>query len=168
MLQYLILIKLEVVQDERGQLQYVRYDTGEINRVASLVTQSIQHRLSSSDKESLSIPIGQIFGLDFLAGLGPNIPVKIFVIGGVTTTPVGSFESAGINQTWHRVYLDIKVVMRVAIPLNNVDIPVVSRVPIVEEVFIGQVPNWYFVSEGSGAQAIKSLVPTDKVEFEIF
>ncbi len=66
-------------------------------------------------------------------------------VGGLTTTPVASFESAGINQTWHRVLLDIQVTIRVAVPpLRTEEILVSTQVPIVEEVFIGSVPTWYF------------------------
>ena len=68
-------------------------------------------------------------------------------VGGLTTTPVASFESAGINQTWHRVLLDIQVLMRIAVPLMSEDILVSTQVPILEEVFIGSVPSWYFAGQ---------------------
>jgi sporulation protein YunB len=100
-------------------------------------------------EEVFPIPLGQLTGLDFLASWGPGIPVRMIPLGGLTTTPVASFESAGINQTWHRVLLDIQVVMRVAVPLVSEDILVSTQVPILEEVFIGTVPTWYFTGQGN-------------------
>ena len=71
-------------------------------------------------------------------------PVRFIPVGSVETTTISSFNAAGINQTWHRIYLDIKVNMRVAVPMLVHEFPVQTRVPIVEEVIIGSVPSWYF------------------------
>jgi hypothetical protein len=60
---------------------------------------------------------------------------------------MASFQSAGLNQTWHRVLLDIEVMMRVVVPLLAEEIAVSARVPIVEEIFIGDVPSWYFAGQ---------------------
>ncbi len=133
-----------LIRDSEGNLQGVQYDMGEVNRISSQATHKILQTLINMGEEIFPIPLGQITGLDFLASWGPGIPVRMIPVGGLTTTPVASFESAGINQTWHRVLLDIQVRIRVAVPLQAEEILVSTRVPIVEEVFIGAVPTWYF------------------------
>lgn len=136
-----------LVRDAEGNLQGVQYDMGEVNRVSSQATHKILQTLNNVGEEVFPIPLGQLTGLDFLASWGPGIPVRMIPVGGLTTTPIASFESAGINQTWHRVLLDIQVQIRVAIPLLSEEILVATRVPIIEEVFIGSVPTWYFASQ---------------------
>lgn len=138
-----------LVRDGEGNLQAIQYDMGEVNRVSSQATHKILQTLNNMGEEVFPIPLGQLTGLDFLASWGPGIPVRMIPLGGLTTTPVASFESAGINQTWHRVLLDIQVVMRVAVPLVSEDILVSTQVPILEEVFIGTVPTWYFTGQGN-------------------
>lgn len=147
-----------LIQDNNGNMQGVQYDMGEINRVASQATHKIQQTLNNLGDEQFPIPLGQVMGLDFLAAWGPGIPVRIIPVGAVTTTPVGSFESAGINQTWHRVFLDIEVAMRVVVPLIQQEFTVQSRVPIVEEVFMGQVPTWYFSTNTPGVPSEQGLI----------
>ncbi|NLO66057.1 MAG: sporulation protein YunB [Firmicutes bacterium] len=132
------------IRDGDDNIRAVQYDMGEINRVSSQATHKILQTLNNIGEEVFPIPLGQLTGLDFLASWGPGIPVRMIPVGGLTTTPVASFESAGINQTWHRVLLDIQVTMRVAVPLKSEEILVSTQVPIVEEVFIGSVPTWYF------------------------
>ncbi len=135
-----------LIRDGAGNLQGVQYDMGEVNRVSSQATHKILQTLNNMGEEVFPIPLGQLTGLDFLASWGPGIPVRMIPAGGLTTTPVASFESAGINQTWHRLLLDIQVTMRVVVPLMSEEILVSTQVPIVEEVFIGSVPTWYFAA----------------------
>ncbi len=136
-----------LIRDGEGNLQAIQYDMGELNRVSSQATHKILQTLNNMGEEVFPIPLGQLTGLDFLASWGPGIPVRMIPVGGLTTTPVASFESAGINQTWHRVLLDIQVRMRIAVPLMSEDILVSTQVPILEEVFIGSVPTWYFAGQ---------------------
>ena len=103
--------------------------------------------LDNLGAEVFHIPLGQLTGFAFLASRGPGIPVRMIPVGGLITTPIASFASAGINQTWHRVLLHIEVHMRVAIPLLSEEILVSTQVPLVEEVFIGSVPSWYFAGQ---------------------
>lgn len=138
-----------VLRDGAGNIQAIQYDMGEVNRVSSLATHKILQTLNNLGEEIFPIPLGQLTGLDFLASWGPGIPVRMIPAGGLTTTPVATFESAGINQTWHRISLDIQVNMRVVVPLLSQTIPVSTQVPILDEIFIGQVPMWYFGSQGT-------------------
>ncbi|MGI6148527.1 MAG: sporulation protein YunB [Firmicutes bacterium] len=137
-----------VLRDGSGNIQAIQYDMGEVNRVSSLATHKILQTLNNLGEEIFPIPLGQLTGLDFLASWGPGIPVRMIPVGGLTTTPVASFTSAGINQTWHRIALDIQVTMRVAVPLRSAEILVSTQVPILDEIFIGQVPTWYFGAHG--------------------
>lgn len=136
-----------LIRDGQGNLQGIQYDMGEVNRVSSQATHKVLQTLNNMGQEVFPIPLGQLTGLDFLASWGPGVPVRMIPVGGLTTTPVASFESAGINQTWHRILLDIQVQMRVLVPLLAEEIVVSTQVPIVEEVFIGSVPTWYFTSQ---------------------
>ncbi len=138
-----------LIRDGQGNLQAIQYDMGEVNRVSSQATHKILQTLNNMGQEVFPIPLGQLTGLDFLASWGPGIPVRMIPVGGLTTTPVATFETAGINQTWHRVLLDIQVKMRIAVPLVAEEILVSTQVPILEEVFIGSVPNFYFAGQGN-------------------
>jgi sporulation protein YunB len=140
-------VMAELIRDGDGRLQAIQYDMGEVNRVSSQATHKILQTLTNMGEEVFPIPAGQLTGLDFLASWGPGIPVRMIPVAGLTTTPVASFESAGINQTWHRVLLDVQVVMRIAIPLVAEEILVSTQVPILEEIFIGSVPTWYFAGQ---------------------
>lgn len=157
-----------VISDDQGQIQAIQYNTGEINRVTATATHKVLQFLSNLGEESFPIPIGQILGLDFLAAWGPQIPVRVIPTGSVMTTPISSFHAAGINQTIHRIYLNVEVEMRIVVPITAIVLPVSTRFPIVEEIIIGSVPSWYFAPGGivGGFDTILGEEPSI-VEFEL-
>ncbi len=137
----------KLIRDGDGSLKGVQYDMGAVNRVSSQASQLILKNLEDMGQQAFAIPLGQLTGLRILAAWGPDIPVRMVPVGALTATPMASFQSAGLNQTWHRVLLDIEVMMRVVVPLLAEEIAVSARVPIVEEIFIGDVPSWYFAGQ---------------------
>ena len=53
------------------------------------------------------------------------------------------FESSGINQTRHKIYLEAKTQVKVIVPLTTSIKEVKAQIPISETVIIGDVPNSY-------------------------
>lgn len=160
-----------LITDHQGSLQAIQYDTREINRIFAAATQSVQQSLADLSHIEFQLPIGQLTGLDFLAAWGPKLPCRFIPIGSVETTSISSFNAAGINQTWHRIYLEIKIKMRVAIPLIEHEFPVITRVPIVEEIIIGSVPSWYFAPGGTVGGFAEFNQPASEqsnIEFDLF
>jgi hypothetical protein len=68
-------------------------------------------------------------------------------IGSVVCKFVSNFESAGINQTLHKIYVNINAQIGVVFPLNSVSFNSEQQVLISECVIIGQVPEVYLNSE---------------------
>lgn len=136
------------IVDDGGRLQAIKYNTSEINRISAAAALMVLEHLTDLGTERFTIPLGQFFGLDFLSGFGPGIPLRVVPAGAVAVTPVSSFISAGINQTIHRLYLDIQVEMRIVVPLAAATHPVTARIPIVEDIIVGAVPSWYFAPSG--------------------
>ncbi len=58
------------------------------------------------------------------------------------------FLSSGINQTRHRVYLQIKSKMGIIAPFANSGVEVLTEVNVAETVLIGDVPTTYYNLEG--------------------
>ena len=58
------------------------------------------------------------------------------------------FISTGINQTRHRIYLEIISKVRIVAPLTTKTIEVVNNVNVAETVLVGDVPNSFYNLEG--------------------
>ena len=53
------------------------------------------------------------------------------------------FTAAGVNQTLHRVLLEVSVTVRILLPGRILEASVTSPVCIAETVIVGQVPGTY-------------------------
>jgi len=136
------------VTDADGQLVLIDYDMGRINRISAAAAHHIQAALARMTAERLPMPLGQLTGLDVLAGWGPPVPVRIVPIGSVIVEPRSDFGAAGINVIQHRLYVRVRVVMKVVAPYIDKEFPVEQDVLLSNQVIPGRVPQVYVGVEG--------------------
>ena len=91
----------------------------------------------------VSIPLGNLTGSSLLLGRGPEITVQMIML----TSPHIKFRSeldaAGINQTEHRLLLDVVVDIHVLVPWGSVGTQATTEVLIAQTVIVGRVPNLF-------------------------
>ena len=143
---YLDLITLD--RDNNGNILALRANVIEMNRISSMITNQIQKEYTALEDMYVKIPIGNFTGNEFLSGRGPDIVVKIVPFGTVNSDYKTEFKSTGINQTRHRVYLEIVSKMTIISPFMNHTVDVVNTVNIAETVLIGNVPETFYNLEG--------------------
>lgn len=143
---YLDLVTLE--RDNDGNILALRANVIEMNKISSRIGGLIQEKYSTLEDMYIKIPIGNFTGNELLAGSGPKIVVKIVPVGTVSTDYKTEFISTGINQTRHRVYLEIKSKMTIIAPFTNKTVEVVDNVNVAETVLIGNVPETFYNLEG--------------------
>ena len=97
--------------------------------------------LKENNVQDIKIPIGQITKSKILSNLGPKINVSVLPIGAVDVNIGEAFEEAGINQTRHKVFINIKTWMRVAVPLISSSIETSTQIPLTETIIVGNVPS---------------------------
>ena len=78
-----------------------------INEIISDVAVKIQNTINQRGRENIEIALGSFTGFKLLSGKGPGVPIKISSIGNVETDLRSEFSEKGINQTLHRVYLQV-------------------------------------------------------------
>ncbi|HHW13120.1 MAG TPA: sporulation protein YunB [Firmicutes bacterium] len=143
---------ISVKVDNRGRVVLMQPNTGEINRLASDATITVQELMKNTKDDKIYLPLGQLLGSQILAGRGPDIPVVIVPVGTVESRVYDVFEEAGINQTRHKIYLEVKTMVRVVVPLLDSLVEIRAEVPLTEAIIMGEVPQVYF-----GGQPIVSI-----------
>lgn len=68
--------------------------------------------------------------------------------GTVETDLKSEFKDAGINQTLHRIYLEVKCNVNILTPYNTITETITNQVLLTEGVIIGNIPNTYYNLEG--------------------
>lgn len=137
--------------DNRGRIVLMQANTVKINSLAAETTLDIQKSLSKLEGKVIHIPLGQVLKSQLLAAYGPKIHVTLVPIGTVKVKVVDDFQQAGINQTRHRLFLNVTGRVKIVIPLVSDYVEMSSQVPIAETIIVGEVPQTFLnVDLGKG------------------
>lgn len=135
-------------KDKDGNIIMIKSNVGPINEIISDVAVKIQNEIDKKGRDNLQIPIGSFTGFKLLAGRGPGVPIKISSIGNVETDLKSEFSAQGINQTLHRVYLQVVCEISILTPYNTITEKITNQVLIAENVIVGKIPNTYYNLNG--------------------
>ena len=130
-----------ITLDGTGRLNSLSVDTILINQVAAQLAVDISSALSYGEPMRVGVPLGLLTGVPIFAGLGPDFSLNVVPAGEARVEYVTSFTSAGINQINFQVWLYVEANMRIVIPLQETIVPVSRRVPLVNTIFAGEVPE---------------------------
>lgn len=129
-----------VLYDENGRAVSVEAIPYNINRVQAGLTVSINRALSSSGGKTEHIAIGSLTGSYMLAGKGPKLKVRICPAGSAEVTLHSSFESAGCNQTCHRISAVVTADLISSVPIYTFRTQVSFEFLLAENVIVGNIP----------------------------
>ena len=148
-----------IQKDEKGSIQMINANVLKINQVTSDIAVAIQKALDSNEKNRVYIYSGAITGIRFLSGAGPKISLKIASVGNIDTELKSEFISKGVNQTLHRVYLDIKTNVSILSSFKTIESSIQNQVLIAEHVIIGEIPSTYYNFNGTenGDEALRMM-----------
>lgn len=132
---------IDIEKDTDGNITMIRADTVKQNYLASQVVLKCDERLSELEDLGVKIPVGYLSNNVMFYNMGPKITVKMQQVGNITTSYESKFESAGINQTRHKIYLNLTTTMRIALPFNSRDVEVTCEIPISDTVIVGKIPE---------------------------
>lgn len=131
---------VDIQKDDDGKILAVSTDMKKVNSLKSLMTLSIQDKISTMDMQKTKIPLGTFTGTEILNGRGPKISIDMSMSGSVIMDFKSEFVSAGINQTKHRLYLDVSSEVLAFIPGYPVNTVVKTSILIAETIIVGEVP----------------------------
>ncbi|MBD5081799.1 MAG: sporulation protein YunB [Ruminococcaceae bacterium] len=132
-----------VVYNNDKEITSIESNMLNINKLKAKINNSVNNELTELDNHDLSISLGTISGLTSFYNQGPLIPVKVKPEGYVETALISSFQSAGINQTLHRILVQIKVDISAIIPGYTASGTIDTQFVIAETVIVGNVPEAY-------------------------
>ncbi|MBR0351227.1 MAG: sporulation protein YunB [Clostridia bacterium] len=86
--------------------------------------------------------------MKIFSGQGPGIKITISTVGNVKTDLKSEFTAQGINQTLHRVYLQVECEVSILTPFDTIERSITNQVLIAENVIVGHIPETYYNLEG--------------------
>lgn len=135
-------------KDLNGRITALKTNIGEINRLKTDVLNIINDEILSTDESSLGVALGSLFLPEFLSGKGPKLPVRILVIRNSEADFYSDFSEAGINQTLHKLNMEVFLDVTVLVLGTTTEFTISSHMVVAETVIVGDVPETYLKTGG--------------------
>ena len=130
-------------RDENGNIVSVTTDAYYLNKIGNNIGDEIDKHINQMKSYVIKIPFSVLFSEQLINGRGPKIPM-IFVMTGITTTDFeNEFTAAGVNQTHHRIMMNITVNTYVIHAGNVTVVPYKTNVCIAESIVVGITPQTF-------------------------
>ncbi len=133
----------DIVKDNDGKISMIKANSPEINKIARQIANLAQANLDSLGTQEIQISAGTFTGLALLMGSAPAVTRKITPIGMAHGDFVSFFQSAGINQTLHKIYIDVYADVSIVTPIDQPTIQVKAEVLVCENLIVGEIPDTY-------------------------
>lgn len=141
-----------ITRNEAGEITALCADMARLNLLRAELSAHLLERLEDSQLE-LTIPVGSLLPLEPTWARGPELHLRALALGTASAEFESEFTSAGINQTRHRLWLELSVPVTVLLPGGGEELTVDSRLCVAETVIVGQVPQTWFQTGGLPADA---------------
>lgn len=130
-------------RDENGNIVSVTTDAYALNKIGNNIGTEIDNIINEMKSYVIKIPVTVLFSEQFINGRGPKMPM-VFVMTGITTTDFeNEFTAAGVNQTHHRIMMNITVNTYVIHSGNVTVVPYKTNVCIAESIVVGITPQTF-------------------------
>ncbi|MGI6701595.1 MAG: sporulation protein YunB [Christensenellales bacterium] len=134
---------VSIQRNNDNEITMIQLNFVKINRLARDLANLSEASIKTINEQTVELPLGAFTGSPVLAGFGPKIDIKLLPIGSVMCDFISNFDDMGINQTRHRLYVDIKTTICIVLPLDDIPLEIDMKVMVVENIIIGEVPETF-------------------------
>lgn len=126
-----------------GEIMSLESNVMNINKLKTRIVQRLEREIARLPEVEIQIPIGTLLGIQLLHGKGFGVGMTVQPVGYASASIISEFSEAGLNQTLHRIVIEIDADVDAIIPGYTTRVPVKTTIVAAETVIVGRVPNAY-------------------------
>lgn len=134
---------VNLTTNSEGEVISLESNVVNINRLKTAVAQRVQREIRRISAIDIYIPIGTLSGIKLFHGKGFKVGMRVQPLGYATTSIISEFTEAGINQTCHRIIIEVSADVDAIVPWMETRTPVKTTIVAAETVIMGRVPEAY-------------------------
>lgn len=138
---------ITIEKDVNDKITMIKTDAYKFNSLTSNIADGVTEFLTKEIDKGVAVPIGAFTGLKMFAGFGKKVNMPLLSIPSIKCDVVSSFESVGINQTRHSLYVDIIPEVYIVTRFKTRDLKDKIRILIFDNFITGEVPEMYFANK---------------------
>lgn len=133
-----------IEKNNNGDIISVSCNTVKLTNIKTELIKNIDVYLKKEPEFSFSIPLGNVLNSNLFSGKGPCLKYKYVLSSTINSDFKSEFKSAGINQTLHKIVLELSSDISASMPYITSNINVKSSYILAETVIVGKIPQSYF------------------------
>ena len=117
-----------------------------VNELLFLVNDNLLKNINLLERNDgliFNVPIGVIYDIPVLVGIGPKIPFKLDIIASSDNTVYTNIRDYGINNSIIEVILKINLNVQILLPFTSKEVQIEKEIPIDTKIIEGKVPTYY-------------------------
>ena len=139
---------ITIDKDINGKISLIEANSVAINKITSEINSNIQKEFDKIPRITVFINMGNVSGISALKNVEPKFEIELESAGNIKSNIRTEFKSVGINQTHHKIYLDIDARVGILTPFSAFWKDINTDVLISEAIIVGDVPDTYYNLEG--------------------
>ena len=132
-----------IEKNAQGDILMLTANSALVNMLAYNTAILSQVKINELKSFNIDIPLGTLSGIPLLSEKGPTVNVVVSPIGKVNCDFTSTFQTAGINQTLHRIYINVYSRVDLIMPTSHVEVETTTPILLCENVIIGKIPDVY-------------------------
>lgn len=128
---------------DKGQVNSISANSININRIKSNTIDKIQNELDKNKVYKFSLPLGSFTDITLFSTFGPDIEISFILTGSVNCKIKSKFESGGVNQTVHHIFLVVETEIITISPEYSEKVNYKTDYEIAQTVIVGSTPSTY-------------------------
>ena len=129
-------------KDNDGNIIMIKSNVSAINEIISDVAVKIQNEIDNKGKDSIEISMRYFYRIQIASRWRARNSYKNI------NYLRSEFTAQGINQTLHRVYLQVECEVSILTPYKSISEKITNQVLIAENVIVGRIPSTYYNLNG--------------------
>lgn len=152
---------IQINYNDDNSVSTIETNTMAVNTLRTMFTNAVLQELNTMDVQTLNLPIGSLSDIQLFQGRGPGIHFKFYPGGYMTAKIISEFHDAGINQTRHRLMLEISAEINCVGMLRSQVATAQTEYMISETIIVGKIPASYSNILFEDRSLIDRLNPSD-------
>lgn len=139
---------INIEKDTQGKISLIKADVIKLNEIVTKIVSNIQEEFDKIPRITVFINMGSVSGISMLKNFDPKFEIELESAGRISSNVKTEFTSVGINQTQHRIYLQIDSRVGILTPFSAFGKDIKTDVLLTEAVIVGEVPDSYYNLDG--------------------
>lgn len=139
---------MNIDKDSNGKINFINANVVNINNAISEIVSKIQKRIDKSPTTKVYINFGSVSGVSILKSFGPKFEIELETAGRINSNINSEFETVGINQTLHKIFLNLNTNIGILTPYGSFSRNFETSVLMAQAIIVGEIPETYYDFDG--------------------